>query len=60
MIEDKRQGDEGKHSPEPKKAHAIGEFVIVAKNGGHKMQHLAPSLVTVVMQTKNWVRAIFF
>ena len=33
---------------ELQKAHVTGEFVIVAKNGGHIMCHLASSIATVV------------
>ena len=36
QIEDKLQGIEGKLL-EPPKTHAIGEFVVVVKNGGHTM-----------------------
>ena len=41
---------EGKHSSEPQKAHATGEFAILAKNGGHTMCHLVASFATVVRQ----------
>ena len=40
------QGTEGKHLSEPQKVHVTGEFVIVAKSGGHTMSCLASSLVT--------------
>ena len=50
-------------SSEPQKAHLTGEFVIVAKFGGHALRHLASRLANVVRQegrqTKNLVFAIF-
>jgi len=46
-----------------KKAHLTGEFVIVAKFGGHALRHLASRLANVVgqggRQTKNLILAIF-
>ena len=48
---------------EPQKAHLTGEFIIVAKFGGHALRHLASRLANVVRQggrqTKNLVFAIF-
>ena len=48
---------------EPQKAHLTGEFVVVAKFGGHALHRLASRLANVVRQagrqTKNLVFAIF-
>ena len=48
---------------EPQKAHLTGEFVIVAKFGGHALRHLATRLANVIReagkQIKNLVLAIF-
>jgi len=42
----------------PQKAHLTGEFVIVAKFGGHALRHLASRLENVIRQggrqTKNF------
>jgi len=38
----------GRYSSEPQKAHLTGEFVIVAKFGGHVLHHLASRLVNVI------------
>ena len=35
---------------EPEKAHPTGEFVIVAKFGGHVLHHLASRLANVIGQ----------
>ena len=35
---------------EPQKAHLTGEFVIVAKFGGHALRHLASRLENVIRQ----------
>jgi len=59
-------GAEDRYSSEPQKAlaHLTGEFVIVAKFGGHALRHLASRLANVVRpggrQTKYLVLAIFF
>jgi len=42
--------DEKKEYGTPQKAHLTGEFVIVAKFGGHELRHLAPRLANVVRQ----------
>jgi len=42
--EKKEYGAEDKYSSEPQKAHLTGEFVIVAKFGGHVLCHLASRL----------------
>ena len=55
-------------SLEPQKLHLTGEFVIVAKFGGHALRQLASRLVNVIRQggiqggrqTKNLALAIFF
>ena len=61
--ERKAYGAEHRYSPKPQKAHLTGEFVIVAKFGGHSLRHLAFRLVNVIRQggrqTKNLVLAIF-
>jgi len=53
----------GANLSEPQKAHLTGEFVIVAKFGGHVLRHLASRLANVVRQggreTKQLVLAIF-
>jgi len=47
--ERKEYGAEGRYSSEPQKAHLTGEFVIVAKFGGHALRHhLASRLPNVV------------
>ena len=38
------------YSLEPQKAHLTGEFVIVAKFGGHALRHLASKLANVIRQ----------
>jgi len=38
------------YSLEPQKAHLTGEFVIVAKFGGHALRHLASRLANVIRQ----------
>jgi len=35
---------------EPQKAHLIGEFIIVAKFGGHALRHLASRLANVIRE----------
>jgi len=59
----KEYGADNRYSSEPQKAHLTGEFVIVAKFGGHLLCHLASRLANVVSQggrqTKNLVLAIF-
>ena len=61
--ERKEYGAEDRYLSEPQKAHLTGEFVIVAKFGGHLLHHLASRLANVVRQggrqTKNQVLAIF-
>jgi len=53
----------GAYSSEPQKAHITGEFVIVAKFGGHALRHLASRVANAVRQggrqTKNLILAIF-
>jgi len=59
--EKKEYGVEDRYSLEPQKAHLTGEFVIVAKFGGHVLRHLASRLANVIRQgrqTKNLVLAI--
>ena len=46
--ERKEYGAEYRYSSEPQKAHLTGEFVIVAKFGGHTLRHLASRLANVV------------
>jgi len=62
--ESKEYGTVERYSSEPQKAHLTGEFVIVAKFGGHVLHHLASRLVNVVRQggrqTKNLVLVILF
>jgi len=48
--ERKEYGTEDRYSSEPQKAHLTGEFVIVAKFGGHALRHLASKLANVVRQ----------
>jgi len=61
--ERKEYGTEDRYSSEPQKAYLTGEFVIVAKFGGHALRRLASRLVNVVRQggreTKNLVLVIF-
>ena len=42
--EKKEYGAEDRYSSEPQKANLTGEFVIVAKFGGHALRHLASKL----------------
>ena len=48
--ERKEYGAEDRYLSEPQKAHLTGEFVIVAKFGGHTLHHLASRLANVVRQ----------
>jgi len=48
--ERKEYGAEDRYSSEPQKVHLTGEFVIVAKFGGHALRHLASSLANVIRQ----------
>ena len=47
---DGKHGTEDRYSSEPQKAHPTGEFVIVAKFGGHALRHLASRLANVIRQ----------
>jgi len=49
-LQMKEYGAEDRYLSEPQKAHLTGEFVIVAKFGGHAFRHLASRLVNVVRQ----------
>jgi len=46
----KEYSTEDRYSSEPQKAHLTGEFVIVAKFGGHALRRLASRLVNVIRQ----------
>ena len=49
--EKKEHGAEDRYMSEPQKAHPTGEFVIVAKFGGHTLCHLlASGLANVIGQ----------
>ena len=48
--ERKEYGAEDRYSSEPQKAHLTGEFIIVAKFGGHVLCHLASRLANVIRQ----------
>jgi len=48
--EKKEHGAEDRYSSEPQNAHRTGEFVTVAKFGGHALRHLAYRLVNVIEQ----------
>jgi len=48
--ERKEYGAEDRYLLEPQKAHLTGEFVIVAKFGGHVLRHLASRLVNVIRE----------
>ena len=48
--EKKEYGTEDRYSSEPQKAHLTGEFVIVAKFGGHALRHLTYTLANVIRQ----------
>ena len=60
--EKKEHGAEDRHSLEPQEVHLTGEFVIVAKSGGHALHHLASRLANLIRQggrqTKNLVLVI--
>jgi len=45
--ERKEYGAEDRYLSEPQKAHLTGEFVIMAKFGGHALRHLASRLANV-------------
>jgi len=55
---------QSRYSSEPQKALLTGEFLIVAKFGGHALHHLASRLTNVIRQggrqTKNLVLVNFF
>ena len=46
----KKQGAEDRYSLEPEKADPTGEFVIMAKFGGHVLRHLASRLANVIRE----------
>ena len=48
--EKKEHGVEDRYSLEPQKAHPTGEFVIVAKFGGHVLCHLASRLANMIRE----------
>ena len=48
--EKKKYGTEDRYSSEPQKARLTGEFVTVAKFGGHALRHLASRLANVIRQ----------
>ena len=48
QMKRKYGGTEDRYSSEPQKAHLIGEFVIMAKFGGHALRHLASRLANMV------------
>jgi len=48
--ERKEYGAENRYPSEPQKAHLTGEFVIVAKFGGHALCHLASRLANLIRQ----------
>jgi len=50
IDERKEYGAEDKYLSEPQKAYLTGEFVIVAKFGGHALRHLVSRLVNVIRQ----------
>jgi len=50
MKKKKEYGAEDRDSSEPQKKHLTGEFVIVAKFGGHALRHLASKLANVIRQ----------
>jgi len=63
--ERKEYGAEDRYFSEPQKSHLTGEFVIVAKFGGHVLHHLASRFANAIRprrdsgrQTKNLVLAI--
>ena len=57
--EKKEYGAEDRYLSEPQKAHLTGEFVIVAKFGGHVLRYLDSRLAKMIReagrQTKNLV-----
>ena len=60
QMKGKEYGAEDRDSSEPQKARLTGEFVIVAKFGGHALRRLASRLANVIRQgAKNVVLAIF-
>jgi len=58
LMEDKRK-HKGAHSSEPQKAHLIGEFVAVTKNGGHALGSMLATVVSEAV-TRNFKFWRFF
>ena len=50
IVEKKEYGAKDRYSSEPQKAHLTGEFVIVAKFGGHALRRLASRLANVIKE----------
>jgi len=50
IDEKKEHGAEDRNSSVPQKAHPTGEFVIMAKFGGHVLRYLASRLANVIRQ----------
>ena len=50
ILKKKEQCVESRQTLELEKAHSTGEFVIVAKFGGHVLHHLVSSLSNVIRQ----------
>ena len=48
--EKKEHGAEDRYSSKPQKAHLTGEFVTVAKFGGHALCHLASRHANMIRQ----------
>ena len=46
----KVRGGEDRYWPEAQEVHLTGEFVIVAKFGGHVLRHLASRLANVIRE----------
>ena len=59
IDESKEYGAEDRDSSEPQKAHLTGEFVIVAKFGGHVLRRLASRLANVIRQGEDYFSDFF-
>jgi len=57
--ERKMYGAEDRYSSEPQKAHLTGEFVIVAKFGGHALRLLASRLAANVVRQGGRLKTYF-
>ena len=50
ITKKKIKGAEDRYLSEPEKAHPTGQFIIMAKYGGHELHHLASRLANVIRE----------